>query len=127
MKHLSEKASNMHGLACKAKSWQEAEAFQAGLVKWEAVCKPGLNYGSEVWACSSKSEEKRLEQVQERGRFILGVSWRFPGVVVRGNWGWAKLRADRHGRALSYVGQLRTMENFQRPKQVAREGAWHLG
>ena len=72
---------------------------------WEAVCKLRLNFGSEVWACSSKSKEKRLEQNQERGgRFILGVSWRFPGVVVRGDLGWAKLRADKHGRDLSYVG-----------------------
>ena len=105
MKHLLEKASSMHGLAHKAKFCQGADDIQAGLVMWEAVCNPRLNYGSEMWADTSKSEEKRLEQVQERGgRFILGVSWCFPGVVVRGDLGWAKLRADRHGRALSYGG-----------------------
>ena len=55
---------------------------------WEAACNPRLNYGGEVWACGSKREEDRLGQVQERGRrVVLGVSWRFPGVVVRGNLG----------------------------------------
>ena len=38
--------------------------------------------------------------------------------MVKGDLGWAKLRVDRHGRALSYAGRLRTMENFRWPKQV---------
>ena len=83
---------------------------------WEAVCNLRLNYGSEVWACSSKSEEKRIEQVQEKGgRFILGVSRRFPGAVVRGYFAWAKLRMDRHERALYYAGRQRTIENYRPP------------
>ena len=49
------------------------------------VCKPVLNYGGEVWACSSKTDEQRLERIQNRaGRRFLGLSWRFHGVVVRG-------------------------------------------
>ena len=62
---------------------------------WEVVCKPVLNYGAEVWACSSKADEQRLERIQNRaGRRILGVSWRFHGVVLRGELGWRKLKYD---------------------------------
>ena len=69
-------------MARKAKFWRETEDIEAGLVMCEVACKPRLNYGSEVWACSSLSNEKGLEQVQERaGRVVLGVSWRFPRVV----------------------------------------------
>lgn len=119
VEHLLEKAASLHGLARKAKFWRGGEDVEAGIVMWEAACGPKLNYGSEVWACSSKREEDRLEQVQERGgRVILGVSWRFPGVVVRGDLGWAKLRADRHKRALGYMGRLRGMEDFRWPKIV---------
>ena len=121
VKHLLEKAPSMHGLACKAKFWQGAEDVEAGIVMWEAACSPRLNYGSEVWACGSKSEEDKLEQVQERGgRVILGVSWRFPGVVVRGDLGWVRVRADRHRRALGYAGRLREMESFRWPRIVGR-------
>ena len=119
VEHLLEKAASLHGLARKAKFWRGGEDVEAGIVMWEAACSPKLNYGSEVWACSSKREEDRLEQVQERGgRVILGVSWRFPGVVVRGDLGWAKLRTDRHKRALGYVGRLRGMEDFRWPRIV---------
>ena len=77
-------------------------------------------YGSEVWACSSSSEEKSLEQIQERtGRVVLGVSWRFPGVVVRGDLGWVKLKSERHVRALNYAGRLRAMDEGRWPKIVA--------
>ena len=69
----------------KQKFWRGTEDIEAGLVMWEVACKPRLNCGSEVWACSSLSDEKGQEQVQERaGRVMLGVSWRFPGVVIRG-------------------------------------------
>ena len=119
VEHLCEKASNLHGLARKAKFWRGCEDIEAGLVMWEVACNPRLNYGSEVWACSSQSDERRLEQIQERGgRVILGVSWRFPGVVVRGDLGWVKLRTDRHRRALIYAGRLRCMEGYRWPRIV---------
>ena len=86
IKHLLEKASSLHGVARKAKFWRGGEDVEARLVMWEAACRPRLNYGSEVWACGSKSEENKLEQVQERGRrVVLRVSRRFPGVIVRGD------------------------------------------
>ena len=40
---------------------------------WEVACNPRLNYGSEVWACSSQSDERRLEQIQERGGVMGGL------------------------------------------------------
>ena len=119
VEHLVEKASGMHGLARKAKFWRGKEDVEAGVVMWEAACNPRLNYGGEVWACGSKREEDRLEQVQERGgRVVLGVSWRFPGVVVRGDLGWQRLRTDRHRRALGYIGRLRGMEGCRWPRIV---------
>ena len=55
-----------------------------------------LEYGSEVWACPSYDSNRKLEQVQERARrAILGLSWRFPGVVVRGDVGLASLNYGR--------------------------------
>ena len=65
---------------------------------------------AEVWACSSKTDEQRLERIQNRaGRRILGLSWRFHGVVVRGELGWRKLKYDRHSSALKFAGRLRGM------------------
>ena len=120
VRHLEEKAAKLQGLARKAKFWRGAEDVEAGLVMWEVACKPRLVYGSEVWACSSSSEEKSLEQIQERtGRVVLGVSWRFPGVVVRGDLGWVKLKSERHVRALNYAGRLRAMDEGRWPKIVA--------
>ena len=47
-----------------------------------------LNNGAEVWACSSKADEQRLERIQKRaGRRILGVSRRFHAVEARGELG----------------------------------------
>ena len=81
------------------------------MVMWDVGCKPRLIYGSEVWACSSSSDEKSLEQIQERaGRVVLGVSWRFPGVVVRGELGWVKLKSEQHAKALAYAGRLRALD-----------------
>ena len=60
----------------KAKFWCGGEDVEAGLVMWEAACRPWLSYGSEVWACGSKSEENKLEQVQERGG---GLYWGYHG------------------------------------------------
>ena len=65
----------MQGLARKTKFWREAEDVEVGLVMWEVACNPRLYHGSEVQACGSKREGKRLEQVQEKGGcVILGVS-----------------------------------------------------
>ena len=41
------------------------------------------------------------------GQRILGLTWRFPSVVVRGEIGWRKLKFDRHSMALQYLGRLR--------------------
>ena len=57
---------NASKLARKAKIWRGTKDIESGLVIWEVACKPGLNYGSEVLACSSLSEEKVLKQIQER-------------------------------------------------------------
>ena len=121
VKHLQEKAAKLHGLARKAKFWRGAEDVEAGVVMWDVGCKPRLIYGSEVWACSSSSDEKSLEQIQERaGRVVLGVSWRFPGVVVRGELGWVKLKSEQHAKALAYAGRLRAMDESRWPKIVAQ-------
>ena len=62
--------------------------IKAGLTVWEVGCKPALNYGAKVWACSSKTYEVRLEQIQDRaGRRVLDLTWCFSGVVVRGESG----------------------------------------
>ena len=121
VKHLIEKSAGLHSLARGAKFWRGDEDVEAGLAVWEVACKPVLNYGAEVWACSSEGEERKIEQIQDRGgRHILGVSWRFPGTVVRGELGWGKLRYNRHKLALQYVGRLREMDDCRWPKTIAR-------
>ena len=72
----------------------------AGLVVWQVAARPVVEYGSEVWACSSEHSEQKLEVLQKRvGRALIGVSWRFPGVVVRGDLGLEKMKYRRHARA----------------------------
>ena len=88
-----------------AKFWQGEEDTEAGAVVWEIAAKPATTYGSEVWACAIRDNHMRPEQVQERTeQAILGVSWRFPGVVIRGD-----LKFTRHHKALSYIGRLRAI------------------
>ena len=48
---------------------------------------------------------------------MLGVSWWFPGVVVRGELGWVKLESEQH---LAYAGRLRAMDESRWPKIVAQ-------
>ena len=117
--HLEGKALGLQNLARGGKFWRDEEDIKAGLTMWEVVCKPVLNYGAEVWACSSKTDEQRLERIQNRaGRRILGLSWRFHGVVVRGELGWRKLKYDRHSSALKFAGRLRGMGWERWPKIV---------
>ena len=52
------------------------------------------------------------------GRRILGLTWRFPSVVVRGEIGWRKLKFDRHSMALQYLGRLRGMGAEKWPRIV---------
>ena len=78
--HLVGRAVGLQNLARATKFWRKEEDIKAGLTIWEVACKPALNYGAEVWACSSKADEVRLEQIQDRaGRRVLGLTWRFLG------------------------------------------------
>ena len=88
-----------------------------GLVVWQVAARPGVKHGSEVWACSSEHSEQKLEVLQERvGRVLIGVSWRFQGVVVRGDLGLEKMKYRRHARALKYAGRMRAMSAKGWPK-----------
>ena len=84
-----------------AKFWQGEEDIMAGLVvwMWQVAARPAVECGSEVWACSSEHSEPKLEVLQGRvGRALIGLSWRFPGVVVRGELGLEKMnRGDIPG------------------------------
>ena len=90
------------------------------------------HYGADVWACSSKADEDKLEKTQNRaGRRILGLTWRFPSVVVRGEIGWRKLEFERHSMALQYLGRLRGMGAERWPRivrealnEVRNTGTW---
>ena len=113
--HLEGKALGLHNLARWGKFWSYEEDIKAELTTWEVVCKRVLNYGGEVWACSSKTDEQRLERIQNRaGRRILGLSWRFHGVVVKGELGWRKLKYDRHKGGFAF----RSTEFFGRNVEV---------
>ena len=73
----------------------------AGLVVWQVAARSVVEYGSEVWACTSEHSEQELKVLQERvRRALIGVSWQFPGVVVRGDLGLEKMKYRRHARDL---------------------------
>ena len=61
--HLEGKALGLQNLARGGKLWKNEQDIKAGLTMWEVVCKPVLNYGAEVWACSSEADEQRLERI----------------------------------------------------------------
>ena len=99
----------------------------AGLVVWQVAARPGVEYGSKVWACSSEHSEQKLEVLQERvGRALIGVSWRFPGMVVRGDLGLEKMKYRRHARALKYAGRVRAMSVKRWPKIVGGKLWWNI-
>ena len=86
---------------------------------WQVAARPVVEYGSEVWACSSEHSEQNLEVLQERvGRALIGVSWRFPEMVVRRDLGLEKIKHRRHARALKYAGRVRAMSAKRWPKIV---------
>ena len=117
-KRWQEKAAKLHGLTRKAKFWRGAEDVEAGVVMWDVRCKPRLIYGSEVWACSSSSDEKKWSRFKKgQGGWC---SWRFPGVVVRGELVWVKLKSEQHAKDLAYAGRLRAMAESRWPKLVAQ-------
>ena len=78
--HLEGKALGLQNLARGGKFWRDEEDIKAGLTMWEVVCKPVLNYGGEVWACSSKTDEQRLERIQNRAGSSIGKA--VPGTLA---------------------------------------------
>ena len=100
----------------------------AELVVWQVAARPVVEYGSDVRSCSSEHSEQKLEVLQERvGRALIGVSWRFPGVVVRGELGLEKMKYRRHGRAEKYAGRVRAMSAKCWPKIVGSSGGTYGG
>ena len=128
IRHLLGNADRLHALVRGAKFWQGEEDVAAGVIVWKMAARPVLEYGSEVWACPSYDSNRKLEQVQERaGRAILGLSWRFPGVVVRGDLGLASLKYGRYERALKYAGRIRAMSPERWQRLVGQELLENLG
>ena len=52
-------------------------------------------------------------------RAILGLSWRFPAVAIRGDMGWAKLKYGRHCKVLKFMARVRGMGLEHWPRIVA--------
>ena len=121
----------MYSFVRAKKFWQRDENIQAVAVVWEIVCKPVLGYASEVWACPSLDSERKLEQVHERAGTailgLLGLLWRFPGVAIRGDMGWARQKYGRHCRALKFTGRVSGMGLEHWPRIVVEALAEHLG
>ena len=57
----------------------------------------------------------------------MGMSWRFPGVVVRGDLGLASLKYRRYERALKYAGRIRAMSPERWQRLVGQELLENLG
>ena len=95
-------------------------------------------FGESLPKCASSGHEKTIingksrDPVFKYGSLRLNdLTWRFHGVVVRGELGWRKLKYDRHSLALQYVGRLRGMRWERWPKIVGealsrlqRKGTW---
>ena len=70
----------------KVKFWQGEEDAESGVVVFEVAAKLVTTHGSEgMWTCASRDNDRWLEQVQNQAGAILGVLWRFPCVVIRGD------------------------------------------
>lgn len=54
VKHLIGKGDKLHALVNGATFWQGEESIYAGLVVWKVTARPVVEYGSEVWVCSSE-------------------------------------------------------------------------
>ena len=57
----------------------------------------------------------------------MGLSWRFPGVVVRGDLELASLKYGRYEIALKYAGRIRAMIPERWQKLVGQELLENLG
>ena len=57
----------------------------------------------------------------------MRLSWRFPGVVGRGDLGLASLKYGRYERALKYAGRIRAMSPERWQRLVGQELLENLG
>ena len=68
VKHLLGKTNSLQDLVRGGKVLEGEEDILAGLVVWQVVARPVVEYGSEVWACSSEHSEQKLEVGQKSPR-----------------------------------------------------------
>ena len=57
----------------------------------------------------------------------MGLPWQFPGVAVRGDMGWARLKYGPYCKVLKFMGRVRGMGLERWPRIVAKALAERLG
>jgi hypothetical protein len=120
------KAAMLKGVLRQGK-WRESVEVKRRL--WEAVVRPVLVQGGEVWEPVDRLREKLECEQRKGGRMVLGVGGTTSNVVVLGELGWMTIRASRDEALLRMVGKIERMDGERLVKEVyvRGKGRWLVG
>jgi hypothetical protein len=98
------------------KACQKGLATKAAERVWEAMIRPLLEYGSEIWHIGKEQEMERLQL--QYGKALLGVGKSCASEVVRGELGWWRLASRADFIRLKFWARVSRMPNNRLTKQV---------
>jgi hypothetical protein len=96
--------------------YAELLTVESGVNIWQALIRPNLEYGAEVWGDVSWNEAERVQL--EVGRKILNVKDKTSDVFVRGELGWWTMQARRHELQIRFLHRLLHMPDDRITKKI---------
>ena len=116
------KASKRLGKAWSMAMISGCLSVRSGIKIWQALVRPVLEYGAEVWEEESDCLWIEAERVQlKMGKRILGCSMKMSNEVVRGELGWWTMRGRRVYLRICYWGKLVKMSSDRLARRVYSE------
>ncbi len=92
---------------------------ERGAVIWETMGLPTVNFATEVSWKGTKSQQKKMDAVQEQvGRKILGANRSVASCAVMGELGWRTMTERNEDQMMRYLGRLRRMDETRLTKKL---------
>jgi hypothetical protein len=93
-----------------------------GVRIWQALVRPVLEYGAEVWESERDCKWIEAERIQLlMGKRILACSKSMCDEVVRGELGWWSMRGRRLKLRIGFWGKMVSMRESRKAKQIYKE------
>ena len=108
----------------KMKMWlfrHKEVCLRTKLMLWNALVKPGMMYGMEIWHMN-KAEENELNSIhQQLGSELLGICSKTNSSFIKGELGIIPWRHEVAKRKLWWLGRLERMDSDRWPKKIWKE------